>query len=195
MPSTAQEEGVRRWVLKSQLGLGRLWSLGAVSLAGPSEFKGHHACFHVFQSTGTSQNKCWKGYWSCGIFWDFPGYPVVKTPPFQCRRCKFDPWSGNLNPACAQHDPSKKRKREHLAYFKYLQQLPIEHLPPTPPPLLNFWGCFTSLERVSKVYIQDPQGVADSWLPGLQCPMAHTQLRPDSPIGKAHIVVGTSFLL
>ena len=133
MPSTAQEEGVRRWVLKSQLGLGRLWSLGAVSLAGPSEFKGHHACFHVFQSTGTSQNKCWKGYWSCGIFWDFPGYPVVKTPPFQCRRCKFDPWSGNLNPACAQHDPSKKRKREHLAYFKYLQQLPIEHLPPTPP--------------------------------------------------------------
>ena len=110
MPSTTQEEGVQRWVLKSQLGLRRLWSPGVLSLAGPSEFKGHHACFHVFQGTGTSQNKCWKGYWSCGIFWDFPGYPVVKTPPFQCKWRKFDPWSGNLNPACCSAWPLQKKK-------------------------------------------------------------------------------------
>ena len=27
--------------------------------------------------------------------WDFPGGPVVKTPYFQCRGHKFNPWSGN----------------------------------------------------------------------------------------------------
>ena len=27
--------------------------------------------------------------------WDFPGDPVVKTPHFQCRGCRFNPWSGN----------------------------------------------------------------------------------------------------
>ena len=26
---------------------------------------------------------------------DFPGSPVVKTQHFQCRGCRFDPWSGN----------------------------------------------------------------------------------------------------
>ena len=26
---------------------------------------------------------------------DFPGGPVVKTPCSQCRRLRFDPWSGN----------------------------------------------------------------------------------------------------
>ena len=26
---------------------------------------------------------------------DFPGSPVVKTPCFQYRGCRFDPWSGN----------------------------------------------------------------------------------------------------
>ena len=38
----------------------------------------------------------------CGIFkekkaklWDFPGGPVAKTLGFQCRRPRFDPWSGN----------------------------------------------------------------------------------------------------
>ena len=28
-------------------------------------------------------------------YWDFPGGPVVKTPSFQCRGPRFDPWSGN----------------------------------------------------------------------------------------------------
>lgn len=26
---------------------------------------------------------------------DFPGRPVVKTPHFQCKGHKFDPWLGN----------------------------------------------------------------------------------------------------
>ena len=26
---------------------------------------------------------------------DFPGHPLVKTPHFQCRGYRFDPWSGN----------------------------------------------------------------------------------------------------
>ena len=26
---------------------------------------------------------------------DFSGSPMVKTPSFQCRRHRFDPWSGN----------------------------------------------------------------------------------------------------
>ena len=32
---------------------------------------------------------------------EFPGYPVVKTPRFQCRgRGGFHPWSGNKDPTC-----------------------------------------------------------------------------------------------
>ena len=30
-----------------------------------------------------------------GTYQDFPGGPVVKTPHFHCRGCRFDPWSGN----------------------------------------------------------------------------------------------------
>ena len=93
---------------------------------------------------------------------------MVKTPPFQCRRCKFDPWSGNLNPACAQHDPSKKRKREHLAYFKYLQQLPIEHLPPTPPPIAEFLGLFYLFGACIQSLHSRPSGsgrLLTSWAP------------------------------
>ena len=26
---------------------------------------------------------------------NFPGHPVVKTPNFHCRGCRFDHWSGN----------------------------------------------------------------------------------------------------
>ena len=29
---------------------------------------------------------------------DFPGGPVVKTPCFQCRGCRFHPWSGTRIP-------------------------------------------------------------------------------------------------
>ena len=31
---------------------------------------------------------------------DFPGGPVVKTPCSPCRGCRFDPLSGNSDPAC-----------------------------------------------------------------------------------------------
>ena len=31
---------------------------------------------------------------------DFPGGPVVKTPHFHCRGSRFDPCSGNSDPAC-----------------------------------------------------------------------------------------------
>ena len=34
------------------------------------------------------------------IGWDFPGGPVVKTPHFQCKGHRFDPWSGNQDPTC-----------------------------------------------------------------------------------------------
>ena len=33
-------------------------------------------------------------YWKCFIRWDFPGSPV-KTPSFQCRGHKFNPWLEN----------------------------------------------------------------------------------------------------
>ena len=35
-----------------------------------------------------------------GVKGDFPGGPVVKTPCFQCRGHKFNPWLGNEDPAC-----------------------------------------------------------------------------------------------
>lgn len=39
----------------------------------------------------------WKGLHDYPV-WGFPGYSVVKTPPFQCRGYGFDPWLGNKNP-------------------------------------------------------------------------------------------------
>ena len=32
--------------------------------------------------------------------WDFPGGPVVKTQCSQCRRHRYDYWSGNQDPTC-----------------------------------------------------------------------------------------------
>ena len=29
-------------------------------------------------------------------FQDFPGGPMVKTPRFHCKGCRFDPWSGKF---------------------------------------------------------------------------------------------------
>ena len=31
---------------------------------------------------------------------NFPVSPEVKTPRFHFRGCRFNPWSGNLDPAC-----------------------------------------------------------------------------------------------
>ena len=38
---------------------------------------------------------------------DFPGDPVVKTPCFHCKRCRFNSWSGNYDPACCMAWPKK----------------------------------------------------------------------------------------
>ena len=42
----------------------------------------------------------------------FPSSPVVKTPCFQCRGCRFDPWSGNSDPTHLKVQSKKKRKKE-----------------------------------------------------------------------------------
>ena len=34
------------------------------------------------------------------LIWEFPGCPVVRTLSFHCREHRFDPWSGNQDPAC-----------------------------------------------------------------------------------------------
>ena len=41
-----------------------------------------------------------------------PGYPVVKTTPFRCRRHGFEPWSGNLAPSYCVALPKKKEKKK-----------------------------------------------------------------------------------
>lgn len=42
--------------------------------------------------------------------WDFPGGPVVKTPCFHCRGCRFNPRPGNQDAACHKAWPKKKIK-------------------------------------------------------------------------------------
>lgn len=39
--------------------------------------------------------------------WDFPGHPVVTALSFRCRERKFDPWSGNRDPASRVVQPKK----------------------------------------------------------------------------------------
>ena len=41
---------------------------------------------------------------------DFPGGPVAKTLGFHCRGPRFDPWSGNSDPACCMAQQGKKKK-------------------------------------------------------------------------------------
>ena len=43
--------------------------------------------------------------------WNFPGGPVVKTLHFQCRGHRFDPWAGNIDPACHKTQPSPPKKK------------------------------------------------------------------------------------
>ena len=43
---------------------------------------------------------------------DFPADPVVKTPHFHCRGCRFDPWSGKFR---MQHGAAKKKKKSKLS--------------------------------------------------------------------------------
>ena len=50
--------------------------------------------------------------------WDSPGSPVVKTPCFHCRWCRFNPWSRNLR----SHMPCD------IAKIKIVRNLSL-HLP------------------------------------------------------------------
>ena len=49
------------------------------------------------------------------MYLDFPGGPVVRTPRFHCRGRRFDPWSGNWDPAC--HTLHSKKKKKGLCTF------------------------------------------------------------------------------
>ena len=37
---------------------------------------------------------------------------MVKTPCFQCRGCRFDPWSGNSDPTHLKVQPKKKERKK-----------------------------------------------------------------------------------
>ena len=45
-----------------------------------------------------------------GTACDFPGGPGVEILSFHCRGHRFDPWSGNQDPACYLAKPKKKKK-------------------------------------------------------------------------------------
>ena len=45
------------------------------------------------------ENRTSLGWLRSSITGEFPGGPVVRTPCFHCREHRFNPWSGNYNPA------------------------------------------------------------------------------------------------
>ena len=49
---------------------------------------------------------------------DFPTGPVVKTPGFQCRGHRFDPWSGNEGPTCCMVRANKINNKKVLIIKK-----------------------------------------------------------------------------
>ena len=57
--------------------------------------------------------------------WEFPGGPVVRTPPSHCRGPRFNPWSGNWDPTSHEAWPKKKhptvRMRYHYTPIKWLK--------------------------------------------------------------------------
>ena len=55
--------------------------------------------------------------------WYFPGGSVVKIPPFQCTRCRFDSWSGNQDPTC--HVAKKKKKKKNTSGIETLYDLSV----------------------------------------------------------------------
>ena len=67
---------------------GKTGSPGQRSLGTPQT----KSCFwKVIMHTKSSEELCSQET----PFRDFPGGPVAKTPGFQCRGTRFDPWSGN----------------------------------------------------------------------------------------------------
>ena len=59
---------------------------------------------------------------------DFPGGPVVKTPCFHCRGCKFRPWRS------APGWEPRSRLRTGEADVQMLAWCPVEPSPPAPSP-------------------------------------------------------------
>lgn len=51
---------------------------------------------------------------------DFPGDSVVKSLPFYCRECHFDPWLGN--PVCCLVWQKKKKKSPQVFIMFYLEK-------------------------------------------------------------------------
>ena len=45
---------------------------------------------------------------------NFPGVPVVKTPHFQCKEHRFDPWSGKILPAVSLPSTQGKSRARDL---------------------------------------------------------------------------------
>ena len=58
-----------------------------------------------------------------------PGSPMVKTPHFHCRGRRFNPWSGNKDPACCTVRPKifKKKKKKMEKLLGLLNHLPHTH--------------------------------------------------------------------
>ena len=93
------------------LATSQLCGLGRIFLTSPS------LSFFIWQWTFLA----WKSSMLSFFFWqehpmflketcpgDFPGGPVVKTLSFQCKGCRFNPWSGNYDPMCWQNNNNKK---------------------------------------------------------------------------------------
>ena len=45
-----------------------------------------------------------------GVSRGFPGDPEVMTLSFHCKGCGFNPWSGNVDPACLSGQTETKKK-------------------------------------------------------------------------------------
>ena len=51
----------------------------------------------------------------CNSRWEFPGGLLVKTPCLHCRGWRFNPWSGNGDPACLAVRPKKRERKKENA--------------------------------------------------------------------------------
>ena len=94
-------------------------SRGCASFPPSSQLQSLHFCSlpqHTcvsFRAEGSSQSYDVSELSSRTSYRDFSGGPVVKTRHFPCRRCGFNPCSGNREPMSHTVWPKKNRKKEH----------------------------------------------------------------------------------
>ena len=94
-------------------------SRGCASFPPSSQLQSLHFCSlpqHTcvsFRAEGSSQSYDVSELSSRTSYRDFSGGPVVKTRHFPCRRCRFNPCSGNREPMSHTVWPKKNRKKEH----------------------------------------------------------------------------------